>query len=298
MSSPALGCFENQGDANRFVHDLEHVGLSFGTFFAFPFPLSSALTFLLTDARGSPSLGASSATANASELQWTSKVDAFARSLNAACQTNAHPQLIQAVSTAFTARDMKSIMEGLGEEKINYWGFSCVPFLDSIPFASSGLTPSFSFYSFAPPLQLRHHSRHDLLCHVPGTRAPFACFPILSPFPTSLFSLLFLPSVLTSLFPFLTSIRFAGVILDGVSDAELYHNDLWEWGRSGMNVTHKVRLLCFFVPSILSDVLSTHRSSKVSFTPAPPLVPLVAPSPPPTRLLRSSRLSTPTFSLS
>jgi len=30
LTSPALDCFENAGDANRFQRDVEHTGLSFG----------------------------------------------------------------------------------------------------------------------------------------------------------------------------------------------------------------------------------------------------------------------------
>lgn len=30
------------------------------------------------------------------------------------------------------------------------------------------------------------------------------------------------------------------MILDGVSDAESYHNDIFQWGRDGLTDTHKV----------------------------------------------------------
>ncbi|BGP16924.1 hypothetical protein JCM10213v2_004932 [Rhodosporidiobolus nylandii] len=139
LTGPALGCFETEGDANRFTHDLEHLGLSY---------------------------------ANASELMWLSKVDGFARALNSACQTSGNQDVLRTSTTAFTARDMKSIVEALGEEKLNYWGFSY------------------------------------------GT---------------------ILGSTFAAMFPDLVG-RF---ILDGVSDAETYANNMWDWGRSGMSDTHK-----------------------------------------------------------
>ncbi|GAA5854084.1 hypothetical protein JCM8547_008219 [Rhodosporidiobolus lusitaniae] len=153
MTSPTLNCFERGGDANRFVHELEHIGLSF-------------------EARGSPSLGFSPQASNASELNWVTKLDGFARALNSACE-QANSRILRASSTAFTARDMKSIMEALGMEKLNYWGFSY------------------------------------------GT---------------------ILGATFSAMFPDLVG-RF---ILDGVSDAEKYHENLWEWGLGGMNTTRKV----------------------------------------------------------
>lgn len=35
--------------------------------------------------------------------------------------------------------------------------------------------------------------------------------------------------------------RVGRVVLDGVSSAALYTTDMFEWGRSGMDDTHKVR---------------------------------------------------------
>ncbi|GAA5826563.1 hypothetical protein JCM11251_002430 [Rhodosporidiobolus azoricus] len=154
MSSPTLGCFETAGDAARFVRDIEHLGLSF-------------------DARGSPSLGFDLAASQAGELAWVSKVDAFSRSLRSACDTNANQRMLRSSSSAFTARDLKSIAEALGEEKVNYWGFSY------------------------------------------GT---------------------ILGATFSAMFPDLVG-RF---ILDGVSDAEAYTNDIFRWGVAGMNNTRKV----------------------------------------------------------
>lgn len=36
----------------------------------------------------------------------------------------------------------------------------------------------------------------------------------------------------------------AGLWLDGVSDSDAYTNNMWEWGRAGMNDTAKVSFPC------------------------------------------------------
>ncbi|GAA5891675.1 hypothetical protein JCM6882_006163 [Rhodosporidiobolus microsporus] len=154
LTAPALGCFETDGDANRFTRDTEQLGLSF-------------------EARGSPALGFDSHASEAGELAWVAKVDGFARSLHSACDTNASQRMLRASSSAFTARDLKSIAEALGEEKVNYWGFSYGTILGA---------------TFA------------------------AMFPD----------------------------QVGRFILDGVSDAEAYTNDLFKWGKLGMNKTRKV----------------------------------------------------------
>ncbi|GAA5971008.1 hypothetical protein JCM11641_004110 [Rhodosporidiobolus odoratus] len=143
LTAPALGCFPTVGDANRF-----------------------------TQARGSPSLGFDSAAANASELMWTTKLDRFALALVQGCGANGNQGMLRASSTAFTSRDTKSIAEALGEEKVNYWGFSY------------------------------------------GT---------------------IVGATFAAMFPELVG-RF---ILDGVSDADSYGNNMWDWGRSGMVDTRK-----------------------------------------------------------
>ncbi|GJN91103.1 hypothetical protein Rhopal_004120-T1 [Rhodotorula paludigena] len=143
LTAPALGCFETPGDANRFTRDIEHLGLTFEN------------------------------ASWAAELSWTVQVDAFAQSLSQACLEKADQRMLRASSTAFTARDMKSIMEALGEDTVKYWGFSY------------------------------------------GT---------------------ILGATFSAMFPELVG----RVVLDGVSDAQLYTQNMWEWGRSGMNDTRKV----------------------------------------------------------
>ncbi|KAM0745922.1 alpha/beta-hydrolase [Meredithblackwellia eburnea MCA 4105] len=104
LTSPALNCFETVGDANRFDHDLEHVGLPY-------------------EYRGGE-FGGQSNMSNAAELAWTAKLDAFQSALNGACEARGHELLLRSASTAFVVKDMVSILDALGEEKLNYWGFS------------------------------------------------------------------------------------------------------------------------------------------------------------------------------
>ncbi|GAA5978813.1 hypothetical protein JCM5350_004830 [Sporobolomyces pararoseus] len=93
LTSPDLGCFETEGDANRFGRDILSLGL----------PLAQS---------------------KAAELRWTTKFDAYSEALQQSCNKNANQGIMRGSSTAFTARDMLSIAEHLGEEKVNYWGFS------------------------------------------------------------------------------------------------------------------------------------------------------------------------------
>lgn len=56
---------------------------------------------------------------------------------------------------------MQRIMEALGEETLKYWGFSYAR--TSLP-RSPGESGD---ETLTRPMQLRHHSRRDLLGHVP-----------------------------------------------------------------------------------------------------------------------------------
>lgn len=100
LTSPSLDCFPTSGDAARFTRDIEHMGL-------------------MTDV-------SSKAASEAAELAWTTKYEAFSEALNGACQSSGEQsrKMLEASSTAFVVRDMKRIMEALGEEKLHYMGFS------------------------------------------------------------------------------------------------------------------------------------------------------------------------------
>lgn len=66
----------------------------------------------------------SSAAADATELAYFKKMDAYHRAAKESCDKYGNQKLLSAVSTAFVARDMVSILEALGEAKrgMQYWG--------------------------------------------------------------------------------------------------------------------------------------------------------------------------------
>ncbi|KAL8280865.1 hypothetical protein RQP46_006869 [Phenoliferia psychrophenolica] len=102
LTSPPLDCFETDGDSNRFVHDLQHIGLPSATRDA---------SFAKNES-------------SAAELAWMYKSEAFQSTLSGACAARGHQLLLRSSSTAFVVRDMVSILDALGEEKLSYWGFS------------------------------------------------------------------------------------------------------------------------------------------------------------------------------
>ncbi|ORY58006.1 Alpha/Beta hydrolase protein [Leucosporidium creatinivorum] len=102
LTSPSLDCFPTSGDAARFARDVEHLGLIHDYATAY-----SEQTL-------------------AAELAWTARYDSFALSLDAACQSSGEESrnMLSSSSTATVVRDMKRILEALGEKKLSYMGFS------------------------------------------------------------------------------------------------------------------------------------------------------------------------------
>ena len=98
LTSPSLKCFPTAGDGVRFARDIEKLGL---------------ISDLEGDAEG--------------EKKWMNQLDVFAEALVGACEENGEKLLLRSSSTAFVVRDMKRILEAIGEEKLSYWGFRCVP---------------------------------------------------------------------------------------------------------------------------------------------------------------------------
>ncbi|KAG8736480.1 hypothetical protein FRC10_009289 [Ceratobasidium sp. 414] len=91
---------------------------------------------------------------------------------SAACVKNGNHKMLEASGTTFVVQDMERIVEALGEDGINYWGYSYGTILGA------------TFAAMRPDLVKR-------------------------------------------------------MILDGVSNAESYFNDVWQWGRDGMAETYK-----------------------------------------------------------
>ncbi|KZS99013.1 hypothetical protein SISNIDRAFT_492314 [Sistotremastrum niveocremeum HHB9708] len=91
MTTPSIDCFASEGDSMR-IDSLEAL---------IPYPFESNYS---TDS--------------------IKLLDAHYAVWGQACATHGNQNMLRAVSTAFVARDMKSIMEALGQEKLNFWGFS------------------------------------------------------------------------------------------------------------------------------------------------------------------------------
>ncbi|KAG9075531.1 hypothetical protein FS749_012786, partial [Ceratobasidium sp. UAMH 11750] len=91
---------------------------------------------------------------------------------SAACVKNGNHKMLESSGTALVVQDMERIVEALGEDGINYWGYSYGTILGA------------TFAAMRPDLVKR-------------------------------------------------------MVLDGVSNAESYFNDIWQWGRDGMAETHK-----------------------------------------------------------
>ncbi|QRW11913.1 alpha/beta hydrolase family protein [Ceratobasidium sp. AG-Ba] len=100
------------------------------------------------------------------------KLRAIQASHNAACVANGNAKMLESVGTAFVVQDMVKIVEALGEDGLNYLGYSYGTILGA------------TFAAMRPDLVKR-------------------------------------------------------MVLDGVSDAQSYFNDVWQWGRDGMAETHK-----------------------------------------------------------
>ncbi|KAG8719676.1 hypothetical protein FRC08_002275 [Ceratobasidium sp. 394] len=91
---------------------------------------------------------------------------------SAACVKNGNRKMLESSGTAFVVQDMERIVEALGEDGINYYGYSYGTILGA------------TFAAMRPNLVKR-------------------------------------------------------MVLDGVSNAESYFNDVWQWGRDSMAETHK-----------------------------------------------------------
>ncbi|KZO93929.1 alpha/beta-hydrolase [Calocera viscosa TUFC12733] len=105
MTTPSLDCFPTDWD--EYIQDLKRSQLG-----------------MPHEVRRAASLGGGSA--EDAELYYFERVDSYSRSVWESCKKNGNEKMLSAVTSAFTARDMKSILEALGEEDrgMVYWGFS------------------------------------------------------------------------------------------------------------------------------------------------------------------------------
>ncbi|QRV76812.1 alpha/beta hydrolase family protein [Ceratobasidium sp. AG-Ba] len=95
------------------------------------------------------------------------KISAIEAGVNAACVKNGNREMLESVGTAFVVQDIIRISEALGEDGVNFWGFSYGTILGA------------TLAAMRPDVVKR-------------------------------------------------------MVLDGVSNADSYYNDVWQWGKDGM----------------------------------------------------------------
>lgn len=107
MTLPPLNCQPTPAEAAHLQESLQHLGIQF-------------------EVRHSISENASAAVVHEMELAFTRKQDAFAAAIARSCSENGNKQLLGAVGTSFVARDMRHILQALGEldRGLNYYGKS------------------------------------------------------------------------------------------------------------------------------------------------------------------------------
>lgn len=103
MTLPPLNCFETEAHGLHSVYKAFLLGLPY-------------------DARGPHSLPAG--VRAASEHLQVTKLNASFTATNLACQTRGSKPMLESVSTALVVQDMERIVEALGEDGLNFWGFS------------------------------------------------------------------------------------------------------------------------------------------------------------------------------
>ena len=108
MSYPALNCFANAEIDGRLVYDNAAIG-----------SFRSASIGLPSDAR------------KAAEMKHLRLYDSYVKATVDACTFHGNQKLLRSMSTSFVARDMKRLVEELGETKLTYWVSCCHHFLQS-----------------------------------------------------------------------------------------------------------------------------------------------------------------------
>ncbi|KAH7335405.1 Alpha/Beta hydrolase protein [Rhizoctonia solani] len=151
MTTPKLGCHENEAQAIHSSYKQNLLGSPY-------------------DARGSTSL--SSGTRARMEHAYLTRLNASFTATSLACVENGNRPMLESVSTAYVVQDMERIVDALGEDGLNFWGFSYGTILGS------------TFAAMRP-----HLVKH--------------------------------------------------MVLDGVSNAESYHRDIYQWGVDGLTDNQK-----------------------------------------------------------
>ncbi|CAE6417836.1 unnamed protein product [Rhizoctonia solani] len=151
MTTPKLGCYETEAQAIHATYKQTLLGVPY-------------------DSRGSSALPAG--TRARMEHAYLTRLNASFTASSLACLENGNKPMLESVSTAYVVQDMERIVDALGEDGLNFWGFSYGTILGS------------TFAAMRPHLVKR-------------------------------------------------------MVLDGVSNAESYHNDIYQWGADGLVDNHK-----------------------------------------------------------
>ncbi|KAG9080956.1 hypothetical protein FRC06_005975 [Ceratobasidium sp. 370] len=103
MTLPPLNCHETEAQGQHFMYKQTLLGIPY-------------------DARGPHTLSAE--TRAASELMYAKRLDALFNATHLACQTRGNKKMLESLSTALVVQDMEQIVNALGEDGLNFWGFS------------------------------------------------------------------------------------------------------------------------------------------------------------------------------
>ncbi|CAE6532461.1 unnamed protein product, partial [Rhizoctonia solani] len=103
MTIPKLGCYENEAQSVHSLYKQTLLGLPY-------------------DARGSSTLPAG--TRAQMEHSYLMRLNASLTATSLACFENGNKPMLESVSTAYVVQDMERIVDALGEDGLNFWGFS------------------------------------------------------------------------------------------------------------------------------------------------------------------------------
>jgi len=109
MTLPPLNCQSTPAQAAHLQEYLQHLGIQYESQHSVHGNASESITI-----------------AREMELAFTRKQDAFFAAIARSCSENGNKKLLGAVGTSFVARDMKRILQELGElhRGLNYYGKS------------------------------------------------------------------------------------------------------------------------------------------------------------------------------
>ncbi|KAL5640564.1 hypothetical protein ACGC1H_001140 [Rhizoctonia solani] len=103
MTTPKLGCFDNEAQALHSAYKHTLLGVPY-------------------DSRGSSALPPD--TRARMEHAYLTRLNASFAATSLACLENGNKPMLESVSTAYVVQDMERIVDALGEDGLNFWGFS------------------------------------------------------------------------------------------------------------------------------------------------------------------------------